>query len=371
MTPSRALPRSEYEARRGAAAAALTSRKLTGLIVTSAPNVRYLTGFTGSNGLVLLSGSRATLFTDPRYELQAGEETSCEVRVVRGELYTPAVKLAARRGLRKLGFEDSRVSFGAHQQLQAALALGASLLPVRGMLEALRMLKSPAEIGLIRESVLLNSEAYSRSIRRAHAGVTESSLAADIDYRMRRLGAEAPAFETIVAFGARTALPHARAAGNALKNNQLVLIDMGASREGYASDMTRMAFLGRPGRKVRDVYRAVLEAQLAALDAVRPGVAAAKVDAAARRVLRSRGLEKAFVHSTGHGLGLEIHEPPRLGRREQIRLQAGMVITIEPGAYIEGFGGVRIEDTVVVTSSGCEILTPTSKELLLLEPKAQ
>jgi Xaa-Pro aminopeptidase len=141
---------------------------------------------------------------------------------------------------------------------------------------------------------------------------------------------------------------------------------MGASREGYASDMTRMAFLGRPGRKIRELYAAVLEAQLAATDALRPGVPSGRIDGVARRVLRAHGLEGALAHSTGHGLGLEIHEPPRLGRRERTPLEAGMVVTIEPGAYLEGFGGIRIEDTVVVTSSGCEVLTPTSKELLIL-----
>jgi Xaa-Pro aminopeptidase len=142
---------------------------------------------------------------------------------------------------------------------------------------------------------------------------------------------------------------------------------MGASRAGYASDMTRMAFLGRPGPRVRNIYRAVLDAQLAAIDAVRPGVRAGDVDRAARLVLRKAGMEKAFVHSTGHGLGLEIHESPRIGKRQETLLAPGMAITIEPGAYFEGFGGVRIEDTVVVTSSGCEVLTPTSKELLQIE----
>jgi len=161
-------------------------------------------------------------------------------------------------------------------------------------------------------------------------------------------------------------MPHAQPSSQTIRNNRLLLVDMGASREGYASDMTRMAFLGRPGRKVRELYGAVLEAQSAAVDAVRPGATAGSVDRAARRVLRAHGLEKAFVHSTGHGLGLEIHEAPRLAKGVATPLEAGMAITVEPGAYLEGFGGIRIEDTVVVTSSGCEVLTPTSKELLVL-----
>jgi Xaa-Pro aminopeptidase len=228
------------------------------------------------------------------------------------------------------------------------------------------MVKSEAEIALVERSVQTNSAAYEKAMRRVRPGASEADLAAEIEYQMRRLGAQKPAFDTLVASGARSALPHAQATANRLENNQLLLVDVGASQDGYASDMTRMAFLGKPGGKVKRLYQAVLEAQLAALDAVRPGVRAEQVDRAARRILRAAGLDKAFVHSTGHGLGLEIHEPPRIGRRDRTVLAAGMAITIEPGAYLEGFGGVRIEDTVVVTGSGCRILTPTAKELLLL-----
>ena len=170
---------------------------------------------------------------------------------------------------------------------------------------------------------------------------------------MRRLGAEKPSFETIVATGERSGLPHAQATGARLSPGDLVVIDMGALQEGYASDMTRMLSVGPPNAKAKRMYRAVLEAQLAAIDSVRAGAGTARVDGAARKVLKSHGLDRAFVHSTGHGLGLEIHEPPRLGRHDKARLQAGMAITIEPGAYLEGFGGVRIEDTVVVTETGC------------------
>jgi Xaa-Pro aminopeptidase len=181
---------------------------------------------------------------------------------------------------------------------------------------------------------------------------------------MRRNGAEKPSFETIVASGARTALPHAQPTSEKL--HKLLLVDMGCMQAGYASDMTRMLHLGKPGPETRKLYKAVLESQLAAIGAVRSGVKAGDIDRAARRVLKAHGFEKQFVHSTGHGLGLEIHEPPRLGKRDTTYLEAGMVITIEPGAYIEGVGGVRVEDTVLVTETGCEILTPTPKELLIV-----
>jgi Xaa-Pro aminopeptidase len=183
---------------------------------------------------------------------------------------------------------------------------------------------------------------------------------------MRRLGADKPSFETIVAAGVRSALPHAQPTAARLSPGDLVVVDMGAFQDGYASDMTRMLSVGTPSAKVKRMYKAVLEAQLAAIDAVRPGAATASVDAAARRVLAGHGLDHVFIHSTGHGLGMEIHEPPRIGKRDRHRLRTGMAITIEPGAYIEGFGGVRIEDTVVVTESACEILTTTPKELRVI-----
>ena len=360
------MTRSEFAERRQRASAAFGPRRIDALIVSSAPNVRYLTGFTGSAGMALLWQGGASLFTDPRYAIQAAAEVDCAVRVVRGPLQVAVIAAAARRRLRRLGFEDGRLTSKTCREIEAGLPLGAALEPASGLIEALRTVKSAGEIERIRRSVDLNSQAFAQALAGLRPGMTESALAAEIDYRMRLLGAERPAFDTIVAAGPRSAMPHAQPSSQTIRNNQLLLIDMGASREGYASDMTRMAFLGRPGRKVRDLYGAVLEAQLAAIDAVRSGVTAGSVDRAARRVLRARGLERAFVHSTGHGLGLEIHEAPRLAKGVQTPLETGMAITVEPGAYLEGFGGIRIEDTVVVTSSGCDVLTPTSKELLLV-----
>jgi len=232
------------------------------------------------------------------------------------------------------------------------------------VVEKQRMVKSATEIELIRRSVEANSEAFESALAVVRPGKTrEADLAAEIDYRMRKLGAERPAFETIVASGPRSAMVHAQPSERILSRNDLVLIDMGATRKGYASDMTRVVHIGRPSSRIKRIYSAVLEAQMAAIEAVRPGVTAARVDLEARRALKQKGLAKAFVHSTGHGLGLEIHEPPRLGKQDKTRLEEGMTITIEPGAYLEGFGGVRIEDVVVVTQSGCEILTRTSKQL--------
>jgi Xaa-Pro aminopeptidase len=255
------------------------------------------------------------------------------------------------------------MSCDAYESLKSRLPMRAALEPVKGWIEELRMVKSPAEIGLIRRSVETNSRAFEQAVARIRPGMTEQDLAAELEYRMRRLGAEKPAFETIVAAGVRSALPHAQPTAARLKPRDIVLVDMGAQQDGYSSDMTRMLFLAAPTAKVKRVYRAVLEAQLAAIATVRAGVSTAAVDRVARKVLRGYGLDRAFVHSLGHGLGLEIHEPPRLGKRDKATLQAGMAITIEPGVYLEGFGGIRIEDTVLVTENGCEILTPTGKEL--------
>lgn len=334
------------------------------LIVSGLPNVRYLSGFTGSNALLLLSKAHAILLTDPRYTIQANSESDCVVRIARGSLFEVASKVIKAHRWRSAAIERNRLTFGGYLELRERLGSATTLIPTSGLVEKYRMVKSPAEVAAIRGSVATNSKAFRQAVGKIKDGMTENDLATEIEYRMRRNGAEKPAFETIVASGPRTALPHAQPTTEKL--HKLLLVDMGCMQAGYASDMTRMLHLGKPGAETRKLYKAVLESQLAAIGAVRSGVKAGDIDRAARRVLKAHGFEKQFVHSTGHGLGLEIHEPPRLGKRDATYLEAGMVITIEPGAYIEGVGGVRVEDTVLVTESGCEILTPTPKELLIV-----
>jgi Xaa-Pro aminopeptidase len=352
-----------YEQRRQAVAAGLAGRKLDCLLVAFSPNLRYLTGFTGSSGALLILPGRSILFTDPRYQIQAAQESTCKIRIARGPLVVDVLATLSKAGVKRIGYEPARMTCDVFESIKSRLPLRASLEPVTGWIEELRMVKSAAELALIRRSVETNSRAFEQTIARVKPGIRERDLAAELEYRMRRGGAEKPSFETIVAAGVRSALPHAQPTGARLTAGDLVVIDMGAFQDGYASDMTRMLSVGAPSARVKRMYRAVLEAQLAAIDAVRAGVTTVRVDAAARRVLAGYGLDRVFIHSTGHGLGLEIHEPPRLGKRDRHRLRAGMAITIEPGAYIEGFGGVRIEDTVVVTETGCEILTPTPKDL--------
>ncbi|MBI3694783.1 MAG: aminopeptidase P family protein [Acidobacteria bacterium] len=344
----------------------LVEARVEGLIVSALPNIRYLTGFTGSNALALVTRDDTVFFTDGRYKVQASLEVrGAKVIVAKASLVRALMGSVKRRGLRRLAFERRRASFELYDTLRRGLK-GCRLQPLAGAVEKLRAVKSAAEIAIIRRAAELNSKVFETSLREIRPGRAEAEVAARIEYNMRKLGAEKPAFETIVASGARSALPHARPTHKLLTEKELIIIDQGVILDGYSSDMTRTVAVGDLGRRAKRVYQAVLEAQLAAIAAVRAGVKARDVDRQARITLEKHGLEETFVHSTGHGVGLEIHEAPRLGRSEKVRLEAGMVITIEPGAYLGGFGGVRIEDMVVVTERGCEVLTPTPKDLRVL-----
>ena len=356
---------SELESRREHLRTALKRARGGAFLTSALPNVRYLSGFTGSNGALLVTSDREILFTDPRYQTQASRESDCEVKIATGPLSKLIAVWIKRLRLKGVGFEPNRISFEQYQELREELS-GVTLKPFSGVVEALRMIKSEAEIATIRASVRLNSAALEQALRYFKSAMSELDLAAEIDYRMRLLGADGTAFETIVVSGERSALPHAHPTDHPIQGDQLLLIDMGARVAGYASDMTRTHAVGKLDAKIRRMYRAVLESQLVAINAVKPGVSCASVDRAARKVLRGYGMNKSFIHSTGHGLGLEIHERPRVGRKEPTKLEIGMVITIEPGVYQEGVGGVRIEDTVVVTARGNDVLTPTRKELVVL-----
>lgn len=335
-------------------------------MIHSPANVRYLTGYAGSNGLVVVTPVETHFFTDPRYAMEAQRSIDCKVHIAKRSLIETAGGVLKRKRLKHIGFEPAWCHVEEFQALHDALGSGPDLVPTAGLVEGFRAVKSAAEIEAIRSSVQVNSEAYFKTMRRVRLGVRERDIAAELEFQMRILGADKPAFETIVASGARSAYPHSQPTARRVEENELLLVDMGAFVEGYASDMTRVSYMGIPGKRIRSLYKAVLEAQLAAIDTVQPGVPVARVDAAGREVLKGHGLDKAFVHSTGHGLGLEIHEMPRVAKRDKSKLQAGMAITIEPGVYLEGLGGIRIEDTVLVTEHGCEVLTPTTKELVHL-----
>ena len=352
----------EFAGRRKLVETGLVDRKIDALLVSSPANVRYLAGFTGSNGALLILPGGAIFFTDPRYAIQAGREVSCQTMVVKGPLLPAVAAVVTQRRIRRLGFERGHLSYDGFDTLRARLPVNTSLEPVAGWLEGVRMVKSEGELALIESSVATNSKAFEQAVRRIRSAVREQDLAAEIEYRMKRRGAQGPAFDTIVASGPRGAWPHARASSRRLRRDELVILDLGAILAGYAADMTRTVYLGVPTRRARELYESVAEAQRQTVHRLRAGMSGDEVDTVARQSLASRKLADYFTHSTGHGVGLDVHERPRLGRGEKALMPAGSVVTVEPGVYLEGYGGVRIEDTVLVSEHEPEILTPAPRE---------
>ncbi|HYL67785.1 MAG TPA: Xaa-Pro peptidase family protein [Candidatus Limnocylindria bacterium] len=338
------------------------------VLVSHLPNIQYLCGFTGSAALLLVESGRSTLYTDSRYTFQAREEVAgCRVTIAkRGLIKALGDDLRARRGRRRVAYASAQVTVAQKASLESAAGSRIRWVSGGDAVERLRAVKDASELAIMQEAAVLISEVVTDVIPSIEPGITELELAAEVEYGIKRKGGSGPSFETIVASGPRSAWAHARPTSKPLRKNELVVMDQGAILRGYCSDLTRTVFLGRATTRVRRLYRAVLEAQEAARSAIMPGVSTGDVDAAARQVLRRYGLAKYFTHSTGHGLGLEIHEMPRLGRGEKTLLEKGMVVTVEPGVYVEGLGGIRIEDDVVVTPTGAVSLTNAPREFLEL-----
>ncbi len=357
-----------YRGRQSQLEEALAGAKLDALLITHLPNIRYLCGFTGSAGALVVGREFRAFFTDGRYTEQARTEVEgARVLIAAKGALPAAAMLLRRRKVRVLGIEAEHMTVQALASLRGDIGKSMRVRPASGMVERLRVVKDAEELARIGAAVLLGAKLFDEvALQAIRPGVTEAEVAAQLEYVARRSGAEGMSFETIVASGRRSALPHGRASASAILANGFVILDFGVILAGYCSDMTRTVYVGRPTGQVRRMYEAVLQAQQAATAAVRPGIPAGQVDEAARRVLRRAGLGRFFTHSTGHGVGLEIHEAPRLGRGQTELLQPGMVITIEPGIYVPGSGGVRIEDMVVVTEGGCEVLTPATKRLVAL-----
>ena len=340
------------------------------LTITHLPNVLYLSGFSGSNAILLLLGDIAHLFTDGRYTIQAHEESpDTRVHIVRIPLAQACGEFLRSRTPRKrlrMAFEAGSLNVAEWERLKKAAGPGVDWKPTIDLVECKREVKSAEELDAMRCSAKLASEVIGEAADFVRPGVTELEVAAEIDYRLRRKGASGPSFETIVASGPRSALPHARPTEKRLQKNELVVLDLGAILRHYCSDLTRMVFLGRAPARIRRWYKAVKQAQEAAHEALRAGVTAGSVDRAARRLLNQHGLGSYFVHGTGHGLGIEIHERPRVGRNQKQELRAGNVITLEPGIYVEGVGGIRLEDEIAVHADRTEVLTTAPRELLEL-----
>ena len=338
-----------FGARRKKAWVAAQAAGVDALLVTHLPDVIYLTGFTGSNGAVVLVGSaggavRAVLFTDGRYTGQARVEArGVKVVIEKKSAVGGACAWMEAAGVRRCGFDETQTT------------------GVGAVVARLREVKDADEIAAIRAAALVGCELYEGMLGFIQAGMAEFEIAAALEYAARLRGVEAMSFETIVASGERSALPHGRATGAKLPRRGFVTLDFGVVLGGYCSDMTRTVHLGRALPGEWEVYDSVLEAQTAAVARVAPGVTAGEVDEAARSVLRRSGLDRYFSHSTGHGVGLEIHEGPRIAAEQAQVLEEGMVITIEPGVYMPGRFGVRIEDMILVTKRGGEVLTPSVK----------
>jgi len=338
------------------------------VLVSHPANIRYLCGFSGSAGLLLVDSTHATLFTDSRYTFQARQEVlEARVQIARNGIVRAAGDVLRKgRGQPLVGYSASHLTVAQKEALQTAAGGRVRWLKDASVVERLRAVKDREELVRMRDAAELISQVYRRALPLIKPGISELELAGKMEFTMKQLGASGPSFDTIVASGARSAWAHARPTSKPLRKSELVVMDHGAILRGYCSDLTRTVFLGRAPQKVRRLYSGVLEAQQAAKEAIGPGVTTGEVDAAARGVLRRQGFAKYFTHSTGHGIGLEVHEMPRLGSGEKFVLQEGMVITVEPGVYVEGLGGIRIEDDVVVTEGGSSDLTTAPREFVEL-----
>jgi Xaa-Pro aminopeptidase len=348
----------------------LSEHRLNCLLITHPPNIRYLSGFTGSSAVLVATETKTVLFTDGRYSAQARAEVR-GARVVIGR--KPSVVRTAQwliensepvRARVRIGLEAEHMSVGARTRLLSYLTSKFRLHEAPPLIEMARMIKDQEEIALIRRAVRFGSSLFDHLLRTVRPGIAETEIAAELEYAARKGGVEDMSFPTIIAGGVRSSLPHGRASQATIPPSGFVVCDFGVILAGYCSDMTRTVHVGHPSAEARKLYNAVREAQQAAIEAVRPGIKVADLDRVARRQLQRKGLTKYFTHSTGHGVGLEIHEPPRVAAGQAELLRPGMVITIEPGVYIPGKWGVRIEDMVLVTERGCEVLTSTSKELI-------
>lgn len=338
------------------------------MLVTHLPHVRYLTGFTGSSGWLLLRPGSALFLTDPRYREQAAQEVhGARTVVVSGQTFAVALQGMGLHGkLRTLGFESDHLTSTIAENLKKLLR-PLRLIPISGIVEELRIVKLEDELHAIRKAVRISEQVYSEVLPMLKPGVTEIDIAAELTFRQRRLGADGDAFPPIVLFGKRSSLVHGQPTRTRLAGRGPVLIDFGCRVSGYGSDLTRTLHFGSAGKRFRTVYQIVLEAQRSGFEAVRAGIPASELDTLVRREISDAGFGEYFEHGLGHGIGLEMHEAPLLSWRNPAPLEAGQVVTIEPGVYIPGAFGIRIEDDLLVTESGAILLSSLQRELTELD----
>ena len=344
----------------------LQERGIDGFLVTNLPSVRYLSGFSGSNGLCLVGRESSFFLTDFRYEEQSHKEVrGLRIAIAKDSLFKELGKRKLLRGMRRVGIEGNYLPVSEYQKLKKAHPR-LRFVALADVVEGISAVKDEEEIDLIKKAVRISDKVFSEVLKSIRPGVRELEISAEISFLHKAHGAERDAFETIVASGPRGALPHGIASAKKIRKGEFVTLDFGCVYHGYCCDITRTVSVGEPSKKLREVYRVVAEAQMEAIEAVKPGMSAKDLDAVARRHIGRKGFGRFFRHSLGHGIGLQIHEPPRISPQSSYRLREGNVITIEPGIYLPGIGGVRIEDDVSIIDGKSVVLNKASKELVVL-----
>ncbi|SFH78688.1 M24 family metallopeptidase [Pisciglobus halotolerans] len=343
----------------------MKEKGIDAMLVTSPYNLRYISNFTGTTGLSVVTMDKAYFVTDFRYTEQAGKQAvGFEIVQNIGSIYEEVVKIVQQNSIRSLGFEEDFVTFSLFELLEEIVPC--ALTPISGLIEELREIKDDAEISTIKKACEIADKAYQYILGEIKPGMTEIEVANKMDFYMRSLGASGVSFDTIVASGIRSAMPHGVASNKKIEQGEIITIDFGCYYEGYVSDMTRTFAIGDPGEKLKEIYQLVLEAQLKVIDAAKPGITGKALDTVARDHFDRYGYADAFGHTTGHGIGLEIHEGPSVSMRSNKPFVPGNVITDEPGLYFSGLGGVRIEDDLLITETGNEVLLTSPKELIIL-----
>lgn len=345
---------------------ALHQHEVDGLLITSNSNRRYMTGFTGTAGVVLITEKEALFITDFRYVDQANEQTNgYNVVMHTGPMGETIAEELKRLGVKRLGFEQDHVTFAAYQGYQASFP--SELVPISGVIEDLRLIKNEAELAVIRQAVQIVDRTYDHILTFIKTGMKEIDVANELEFHMRKQGASSSSFDIIVASGIRSAFPHGVASDKVIEKGDFVTLDFGALYIGYISDMTRTFAMGEPSDKLKEIYDVCLQAQLIGVQQIKAGLTGKEADALCRDYISAKGYGEYFGHSTGHGIGLDVHEGPGLSMKTDTKLEPGMVVTVEPGIYLSGIGGVRIEDDILITATGNEILTQSTKELVIIE----
>lgn len=339
---------------------------IDGLLVTSNYNRRYITGFTGTAGVALITATSAKFITDFRYVDQASEQAvNFEIVQHKASLLEEVASQLNELGIKKLGFEKAHVSYGQFEEFKQQFK-EITLVPISGMIENLRLIKDDQEIKILKEAAQIADNAFAHIVKYIKPGLTELDVSNELEFFMRKQGAVSSSFDIIVASGIRSALPHGVATNKVIKKGELVTLDFGAYYKGYCSDITRTVAIGKPSSELEKIYNTVLEAQLKGMKGIKPGMTGKEADALTRDYITEQGYGEYFGHSTGHGLGMEVHEGPGLSMKSDTLLEPGMVVTVEPGIYISGVGGTRIEDDTVITENGNETLTYSTKELIVI-----